>query len=146
MRSRRPKLGSVVQISLPDGRYAYGRVLRDGAVAFYRRTSDEPGVPPIGDRDYQFVVGVSNDTLRSDDVPVVGFDPGVSEEDEWPPPQVVRDPIDGSVQRYERGVLRPATEAEVAGLEPVAAWALVHLLPRLVTGENPWFLTDPGDQ
>lgn len=75
MKSRRPKVGSVVQIALPDGRFAYGRVLRDGAVAFYRRTSERPGEPPIGDRDYQFVVGVYNDTLRSDELPVVGVDP-----------------------------------------------------------------------
>lgn len=139
MKARRPKLGSVIQVTLPNGRYAYGRVLRDGAVAFYRQTTDNPGEPPIGDRDCQFVVGVYNDTLRSDDLPVVGLDPGADAEDEWPPPQLVRDPITGRAQLYERGQMRATTEAEVSDLEPVAAWSLEHLLPRLVTGENPWF-------
>jgi hypothetical protein len=139
VKARRPKLGSVVQVTLPNGRYAYGRVLRDGAVAFYRETTDTPGEPPIGDRDYQFVVGVYNDTLRSDDLPVVGLDPGAGEDDEWPPAQVVRDPITGLAQIYERSHLRPATEAEVSGLEPVAAWSLEHLLPRLLSSANPWF-------
>ncbi|MFC8597339.1 Imm26 family immunity protein [Isoptericola sp. NPDC057191] len=37
MRSQAPEPGTVIQIALPDGRYAYGRVLRDASVAFYRQ-------------------------------------------------------------------------------------------------------------
>jgi hypothetical protein len=35
MTRRRPQLGEVLQVALPDGTFAYGRVLRDG-IAFYR--------------------------------------------------------------------------------------------------------------
>ena len=134
MKPRRPKLGSVVQFSLPNGRYAYGRVLRDAGVAFYRTTTDKPGHPPIGSRDYQFVVGVDNHSLRSDLVPLVGFDPGKDETDDWPPAQAIWDPITGAPQLYVRGEIRPATVEEATGLEPVAVWSLVHLIPRLMEG------------
>lgn len=39
------RVGDVVQIPLPDGCYAYDRVLRDASVAFHRSTSQKPGPP-----------------------------------------------------------------------------------------------------
>lgn len=51
----------MIQPALPTGRYAYGRLLRDASVAFYRGTRDAPDQPPIGSRDFQFVVGVNED-------------------------------------------------------------------------------------
>jgi hypothetical protein len=127
----RPKAGDVVQIALPNGSYAYGRVLRDAGVAFYRATTKEPGQPPIGSRDYQFVVGVYDDVLTSKKCPVVGHDPSRDAEDEWPPPQSVEDPISGQFQVYHKGVMRPATTDECDGLEPAAVWDYDHLIERL---------------
>jgi len=131
----RPKLGSVVQFSLPNGRYAYGRVLNDAAVAFYSVTTDGPGEPPIGSREYQFVVGVDDRTLRGDAVSVVGFDPGVDEADDWPPPQAIWDPLTGAPKLYVRGEIHRASIDEATGLEEAASWALVHLIPRLMSNE-----------
>jgi hypothetical protein len=34
----RPKVGDIVEINLPDGQYAYGRVLRDASIGIYRGT------------------------------------------------------------------------------------------------------------
>ena len=132
MRRRRPRVGDVVQFSLPDGRYAYARVLGDAAAAFYAETSDGPGQPPIGSREYQFVVGIYDDVLRSDDVPVVGHDPSLDPDDEWPPPMSVTDPITRSVRVYERGIIRPARYEELSGLEPAAVWDLHHVIERLM--------------
>jgi hypothetical protein len=42
MSSRKPQVGDVIQLTLPGGRYAYGRVLRDAGVAFYSETTAEP--------------------------------------------------------------------------------------------------------
>ncbi|WP_413250889.1 Imm26 family immunity protein [Sinomonas flava] len=125
-------MGDVVQFNLPDGRYAYARVLADAAAAFYAETSDGPGQPPIGSREYQFVVGIYDDVLRSDDVPVVGHDPSLDPDDEWPPPMSVTDPITGSVRVYERGIIRPARDEELTGLEPAAVWDLHHVIERLM--------------
>ena len=48
MSRRRPRVGDVIQVTLPTGRYAYGRVLRDASVAFYSGTTVQPGLPPVG--------------------------------------------------------------------------------------------------
>lgn len=135
MRRKSPSLGDVIQLSLPDGRYAYGRVLNDGFVAFYAGTSDTPATPPIGSRDYQFVVGVYADVLRRDDVPVVGTDLGI-EGDQWPPEFKIVDILSGEHQIYSRGAIRNSTKAEAEDLEPVAAWGLDHILNRLEKNEK----------
>lgn len=131
MRRTKPQVGDVVQIALPSGKYAYGRVLRDASVAFYRATTEQPERPPIGSRDYQFVVGVYDDVLKSEKVPVIGHDPSQGSEDEWPPPYCVRDAITRQVKLYHKGAMRPATEEECRGLEPAAVWDLSHLIERL---------------
>ena len=128
----RPQVGDVIQVTLPTGRYAYGRILRDASVAFYGRTTAEPGLPPIGSRDYQFVVGVYDDVPGSDGAPVVGHDPSQKPEDDWSPPQSVRDPISGAMSIYHHGHMRPATPDEVEGLETAAVWDLHHLIDRLI--------------
>ncbi|MBB2974944.1 hypothetical protein FHX49_000485 [Microbacterium endophyticum] len=130
-------MGSVVQFPLPGGGFAYGRVLRDASVAFYCTRSNEPGMPPIGEREYEFVVGVYDDVLRAEDVPVVGHDPGVGPEDEWPPPYVIRDALTGRPTIYHHGTRSKANEDQVVGLEPAAVWARWHLIERLVSGSAP---------
>jgi hypothetical protein len=59
---------------LGDGRYAYGRILRDASVAVYGTTTDMPGQPPVGERDFIFTVGIYDDLPGSDAFPVVGHD------------------------------------------------------------------------
>jgi hypothetical protein len=72
MSRRRPRVGDVIQVTLPTGRYAYGRVLQDASVAFYSGATAEPGLPPIDSRDYQVVVGVYDDVPSSEGAPVIG--------------------------------------------------------------------------
>ena len=47
MTRHRPKVGAVIQLALSDGRFAYGRVLKDASVAFYATRSDEPNGHPL---------------------------------------------------------------------------------------------------
>ena len=129
--SRKPAVGDVLQFELPDGTYAYGRVLRDAAVAFYRRRSVEAGNPPLGDRDFEFVVGVYDDVVRNH--PVVGHDPSSDPDDDWPPPQKIVDPINGSFRIYDRGEVRQASEDEAHDLETAAVWDEHHLIERLAS-------------
>jgi hypothetical protein len=131
---RYPDVGDVVQLELSEGVYAYGRVLRDASVAFYRQASSEPRRPPIGNRDFQFVVGVYADVVAS--LEVVGHDASDSDDDDWPPPSSVTDKIGGGVQLYYRGELRPATEEECRWLEPAAVWDLPHLIERLTASRR----------
>ena len=132
MSRRKPQVGDVIQVALPSGCYAYGRVLQDASVGFYNETTTEPGRPPIGSRDYQFVVGVYADVLTSEEVPVVGHDPSQGPDDDWPPPYRVRDPISGAMKIYHFGLMRSATPEECAELEPAAVWDFHHLVDRLM--------------
>lgn len=134
-RRRRPEVGNVVQFELLDRTCAYGRVLRDASVAFYRTTTDGPGEPPIGSRDFEFTVGVYEDVLRAAEI--VGHDPSATELEDWPPPYSVRDPIGGGYEVYERGELRSATANECLGLEPAAVWDLPHILERFASRGGP---------
>lgn len=126
------QVGNVIQITLPTGRYAYGRILRDASVAFYSTTTANPDQPPIGSRDYQFVVGVYDDVLSSTGVSVVGNDPSQAPEDDWPPPNSIRDPISQTTRIYHHGHVRDAPPEECEGLEPAAVWELHHLIDRLI--------------
>jgi hypothetical protein len=131
-RSVGPRL-AVIQVPLPDGRFAYGRVYRDATVCFYRYATRLPGEPPIGLRDFAFCVGVYDDVVASwEVVGVEGFSP--DEDNGWPPASGVKDPISGSWRIYHRGAMRAATEDEARDLEPAAVWDERHLLPRLVEG------------
>jgi hypothetical protein len=132
---RRPKTGDVIQVSLPDGTYAYGRVMR-GGVGFYRLRTDEPSRPPIGSRDYEFVVGVYDDALRQ--WPVVGHDPPRDGEDVWAPPSYIENiRALGTFQIYHKGVLRPASKDEVRGLDAQGVYDHNHVIDRLVTHARP---------
>jgi len=137
MSGRRPRVGDVIQVMLRDSSYAYGRVLHDTSVAFYSATTVEPGLPPIGSRDYQLVVGVYDHVLGSEGAPVVGHDPSQGFEDDWPPPNSIRDPISGAMSIYHHGHIRPAMPGEAEGLETAAVWDLHHLIDRLM-GVDRW--------
>ena len=83
----------MVEIPLPAGKYAYGRLYEDAGIGIYRKVSDRPGNPPVGSRDFMFVVGVYEDVLTSGKWPVIGEDPFSSGEDTWPPRSCIIDPI-----------------------------------------------------
>ena len=136
----RPKPGAVVQMNLPDGRYAYGRVYDDGAIGIYRETSGLPGKPPIGSRDFQFIVGVYDDVLTSGKCPVVGEDPFGEGEESWPPPHAIIDPITGSCSIYHHGTIRPVLPEECEGLEVTAVWDLQHIIERILNGNESRYL------
>ena len=58
------KIGDVYAIPLPNGKYAFGRVLKDCCIAIYKQLSSECDNIPQ-DESYQFVVGVYQDVLKS---------------------------------------------------------------------------------
>lgn len=82
MKTRR--LGDVIEVPLPRGRFACGRIYRDASVGFYRTRTTVPTTPPIGSRDFTFFVGVEDRAIEQ--VRVVGSDPFDPSEDDWPPP------------------------------------------------------------
>lgn len=126
------KVGDVFQISLPDGKYAYGRIYRDASVGVYEQVSDLPGEPPIGSRAFMFIVGMYEDVLTSGKCPIVGFDGFEDEQSQWPPPNFIKDKISGKYSIYYKGEIRRASEEECKGLEEAAVWDLHHIVDRIM--------------
>jgi hypothetical protein len=60
-----PPAGTLIEISLPNGRCAYGLVYKDAGLAIYRDTSDECGQPRDTSTEYRFIVGAET-ALYSD--------------------------------------------------------------------------------
>jgi hypothetical protein len=129
---RKAVSGDVCQFALGDGRYGYGRVLRDASIAIYRSTSASPATPPIGEREFIFTVGVYDEVPGSVACPVVGHDASRDPTEDWPPPYCVTDKISGRKSIYHRGELTPADEDSCIGMEPAAVWDLRHILERIV--------------
>ena len=132
----RRRVGDVFQLSLPDGRYAYGRIYRDASVGIYRTITDEPQNPPIGSRDFIFHVGMYDDIITSGQCPIVGRDPFENPESEWPPPYYMKDKISGEYSLYHKGEIRPASEFECRGLEEAAVWDLHHIVDRIMQNSD----------
>ena len=139
-RRQRVALGDVFEIPLPDGRFAYGRVLEEPVVAIYQQLSTTPNNPPIGSRDYRFVVGIYTKVLKTGEWKIVGRDPVGAEEDPTPPPRYIKDPVDGSFHIYSNGKISPATHEECIGLEPAAVWDSNHIVDRILKGDASKYL------
>ncbi len=126
-------MGDVVQIALLNGRFAYGRLYDDAAIGIYRKTTAEPGQPPIGSRDFQFHVGIYDDVITSGQTPVVGQDPFTSDESYWPPPPYILDELSGEFSLYHKGIIASSTEQECEGLEETGVWDLHHIIDRIMS-------------
>jgi hypothetical protein len=129
---KKPKLGDVVEIPLPNGKYAYGRVYKDASIAIYKKLSEEPHQPPIGSRDFLFHVGLYDDILTSGDWAVVGHDKFNSTESSWPPPYFIKDIISGGYEIYHKGDIRKASKDECKNLEEAAVWDKQHIIERII--------------
>lgn len=132
----RRKVGDVIQIDLPSGRYAYGRLYRDATVGVYKETTDMPGMPPIGSREFMFYVGIYDDVIKMGKTPIVGRDPFDDPDSEWPPPACIKDKISGEYSVYHRGIITKSNEKECQKLEPAAVWDLNHIIERIMANLN----------
>lgn len=135
-KKRKPQVGDVFQVALPNGRYAYGRVFKDATVGIYSQITDAPNAAPIGSRDFLFHVGIYDDVLRSGEWPVIGHDPFGSGESAWPPARYIKDPISGEYSIYFKGEIRPAAAEDCASMEQAAVWDASHIVDRVMNFER----------
>lgn len=135
-RKIKPKLGDVVQIPLPDGTYAYGRVFKDTGLAIYKETSKSPNIPPKTE-EYRFVVGFNGGAVETGEWPVVDHRPFADEDSAWPPPKFIKDSINGTYETYHKGQMHAATEEQCKGLEEASVWNANHIVDRIM-GSNKW--------
>ncbi len=138
-KKKRIKLGDVYVIPLPNGKYAFGRVMRDAGFAIYKHIGNSIEDIPKNE-EYQFVVGVYKDVLQCGIWKVVDNRPFNNEEQSWPPKTYIIDKINGSYSIYHKGEISSSTQEECEGLEKAAIWDAHHIIDRIM-GKDKWNLT-----
>jgi hypothetical protein len=133
---KRIKLGDVHAIVLPNQKFAFGRVFWDASIGIYKHIGDNIDDLPTTE-EYQFVVGVYADVLKSGNWPVVDNRPFSNNDEKWPPPNCVKDKISGGYSIYYRGEFRKASKEECEGLETAAVWEAEHIIDRIM-GSDKW--------
>ena len=134
--AKKIELGDIYSIPLPDGKYAFGRIYRDGCIAIYGQISDsEDDIPP--EENYQFVVGVYEHVLKSGQWKKVASRRFSNDEEAWPPPMCIIDSVTGGYSVYHKGKSRPSTREECSGFEEAAVWDANHIIDRIM-GSDIW--------
>jgi len=132
----RIKLGDVFAIPLPNSKFAFGRRFHDAGIAIYKDMGKNIDDLPLTE-DYQFIVGVYDDVLKSGLWPIVDNRPFKNENDSWPPKSFQKDIFNGNYSIYFKGEFYPSTEEECEGLEEAAVWEGEHIVDRIM-GDDKW--------
>lgn len=141
MKTAKPRRleGQVVRIDLKDGTQAFGRVLEEPLFAFYDklyRQSENPEVEEICSLPIAFKIWVMNYSITRGVWNVIGRVPLTPDLRE-PPKFFKQDEISGALSIYQAApelaphYERPASLAEVDGLECAAIWDPEHVEDRL---------------
>ena len=131
-RRQRRVHGSILQIDLGDGTFAFGQVLEPPLIAFFDlRLSSVPSLAEIVGSQVAFSIWVMKYAVTRGDWPVIGrveVPEGLNER----PPFFKKDAISGSLSITYTGAEEiPATPEEVAELECAAVWDPEHVEERL---------------
>lgn len=136
MKEQDIKLGDVFSIPLPNGKFAFCRIFRGAAMAFYQDVVDFPDQLPTVEV-YQFTVGVNINHILSDQWQRVDYRPFATEDEAWPPPSYVVDVFTEKYKIYHKGVISKEryTKEECAGMEKTIIWRPEDIVKRLM-GED----------
>ena len=138
--TRRRKIGDVYAIPLPDGTFAFGRMIEKPSVAFYKHRGQNINDLPASE-EYEFTVCCYNDCFK--EWIFVENRPFSDENEAKSPPYQLKDVFTGEYRISQSGNIRPASKEECEGLEVCAVWAHSHLVKRL-TGDMSWEKYFPG--
>lgn len=142
--AHRKKVGDLYAIQLPNGEVAYGRVLQEVSVAFYKHRGKDMGDLPTGE-EYEFTVCVHKSCFRG--WTFIESRPFANPEDARPPCYQMKDVFTGKYRIYDFGDIRPATEEECKHLEVCAVWENEHIVDRLMGKEwKKWFPNFYGEE
>lgn len=131
------KTGNIYGIPLPNGFYAFGRLLNDlNTLAVAKgREKDINSIPDF--KDIDFCVAVYNDVLTDGEWPVLSNIPFKDDEDDNPPLQYMKDSVTKAYKvYYPDGTIKEAHKEDCIGLERVAAWDRNHVVERLMGDDS----------
>jgi hypothetical protein len=133
--AKRIKVGNLYGIPLPNGKLAFGRLMRDGGIAIYKHIGIDVIDVPAGE-EYQFIVGIYKTDINKDLIYIKNI-PFENEELEWPPPSYIYDSISEKYEIYHKGEIHPSCREKCIGLEATAAWHTHHIIDRIM-GDDKW--------
>lgn len=133
--TKRIKVGNMYGITLPNGKFAFGRIMRDAGIAVYSHIGNDITDLPITD-EYQFIVGIYKTDINKDLIYIKNI-PFETEENEWPPPCYIHDIISDKYEIYYKGEISPSFKERCVGLERAAVWHTNHIIDR-VMGDDKW--------
>lgn len=141
------KVGHIVAIPLPDGRFAFAKVFNDHDFGVYGLVSEkiEP-VEKIVEHQIVFFKAATDSAVISGEWPIVGEEPFPDEESAWAPPQAAGNlPQDNlgvpSPMRYHKGKMKSARIEDLTGLDRFAfsqrpELFIEVLVDRLIKGNH----------
>ncbi len=130
-RPKKPQEGDVLEIPLPEGQIAYGRVLKSPLVAFYAvrtkvpLTIEQALASPVAFKVWAILSAVKSGRWR-----IVGHAP-LEDALKTTPTFYKVDSITKALGLYHAGKTEPATVEQCADLECAAVWSAQHLEDRL---------------
>lgn len=135
--AHRKKVGDLYAIPLPDHAFAFGRVLQEVSVAFYKHRADNIKDLPQED-EYEFTLGVHRSCFKN--WIFIENRPFANPADSRPPCYQMKDVFTGKYRIYDFGEIRRAAEEECKDLEVCAIWENEHIIDRLMGGDwKKWF-------
>lgn len=124
--TKRLQIGDVYSVALPDGKFAFGRVMRENAVQFFGYT-DNKGIELATDNmKISFTVYVYPSSFKDDRMQYVENVPFGDIDDSWAPLTYSYDPVFGKYSTYFRGKMIPVRKRRAKGLSqrPPGNWSI----------------------
>lgn len=119
---KKQKIGDLYTIELPNGKYAFVRVMKDAGLGVYKKIRDSKDDLPSLEEEYMFIISVFDYVYKETEWSYIKNIPFENEEDSWPPKRSIYDVISNSYSIYYKGEFYPATEEECRGLEVGKVW------------------------
>ena len=149
-----PRLGTVLALPLPNGKFAFAKVLKDHNLGVYDLVADriEP-IEVVTKHKLALYQGVVDAPLKSGEWPVIGEEPFANDDDAWPPARAMGmepgEPIDPDDIGLEyKGASRRARLDEIVGLEIYSLYTtpkafIDMVVDRLVKGNDTKYWVSP---
>lgn len=127
-------IGDILEIELPNGKKAYGRVHKESYIGIYNGFYDSIEELNFATGFYRFICLYRSDLNKLKTVAKLPF---INDDDSWAPDGVVVDAITGKGSLYHHGQIYPCSYDECKDLEVVAVWHTHHLIDMLM-GDDKW--------
>jgi len=135
MSKQKRTVGDFLEMSLPNGKWGYARVLNNASYAIYDLMTDEAvEVSEIDRHDILFTLAVYKNAVTSGRWVVIGCLP-LEESLMQLPIKFIQDEIDPekfNLYNPNTGTISPAKKQDCVGLERAAVWDPLHVEERIV--------------